>query len=174
MIYQFSFCFLFQAVQCVFYLQEAPTQEAVQVDLVFAAPKVSAVAWQQTSTTLTSPAPGRAPRAHSGWPTQSNSPNYSLKKVFFQVCKSGSDICYIRLDFDSFVMSSPLTTTYQNTNPNGRGQCQTAQFTASSDGVPTPVLCGTNTGYHMILNADVSTKSLDAIEHVPGLVALSV
>ena len=97
-----------------------------------------------------------------------------------QVCKSGSNICYIRLDFDNFVMSSPVTTTYQvkshlmsaicrqrfstnyfffqNTNANGRGQCQTAQFTASSDGVPTPVLCGTNTGYHMILNADVSEK----------------
>ena len=46
----------------------------------------------------------------------------------------------------------------QNTNANGRGQCQTAQFTASSDGVATPTLCGTNTGYHMILNADVSEK----------------
>ena len=40
-----------------------------------------------------------------------------------------------------------------------QGQCVTAQFTATSNGVSTPVICGTNTGYHMILNAEVKSKS---------------
>ena len=72
-----------------------------------------------------------------------------------KVCKCSSSVCWLRLDLDGFSISSPLTTTYTNTNPNGRGQCQTAQFTATSGGVSTPVLCGDNTGYHMILNAEV-------------------
>ena len=96
----------------------------------------------------------------------SNSPN-SISSLFSplgsddtspctaKVCKSSSDICYLRLEFSTFSTSSPLTTTYENTNPNGRSQCQTSQFSASSNGVTVPVLCGTNTGYHMILNAEV-------------------
>ena len=71
------------------------------------------------------------------------------------MCKCSSEVCYLRLDFSTFSTSSPLTTTYTNTNPNGRGQCQTSQFSASSDGVGAPILCGTNTGYHMIVNAEV-------------------
>ena len=73
------------------------------------------------------------------------------------VCKCSSDVCYLRLEFSTFSTSSPMTTTYTNTNPNGRGQCQTSQFSVSSDGVETPVICGTNTGYHMIVNAEVSS-----------------
>ena len=71
------------------------------------------------------------------------------------VCKSSSDICYLRLEFSTFSTSSPLTTTYTNDSPNGRSQCQSSQFSASSNGLTVPVLCGTNTGYHMILNAEV-------------------
>ena len=35
-----------------------------------------------------------------------------------------------------------------------------AQFTASQDGPQPPVLCGTNSGYHMILDADMDCNSL--------------
>lgn len=77
------------------------------------------------------------------------------------VCKASSDICFIRLDFDEFSLSSPVTTiTPQTANPIARGQCQTAQFTATSSGISTPTLCGSNTGYHMILDADEACNRL--------------
>ena len=76
------------------------------------------------------------------------------------LCKCSSDVCYLRLEFSTFSTSSPLTSTYTNTNPNGRGQCQTSRFSVSSDGVEAPEICGTNTGYHMILNAEVRSDLL--------------
>ena len=63
-----------------------------------------------------------------------------------------------RLGFDLFSISQPQTeasATPVSTQPNARTQCQKATFTASSDGPSPPTICGTNTGYHMIL--EVST-----------------
>jgi len=77
-----------------------------------------------------------------------------------KVCKCSTDICFLRLDFDDFALSGPITTTYTNTNPNDRGQCTAAQFTATSAGTTPPVLCGTNTGYHMIVNAEEACNTL--------------
>jgi len=71
----------------------------------------------------------------------------------YTICKASSDICQIRLGFSTFQIASPSTQQADN-NPNGRTQCQTAQFSASSAGTPAPTICGTNTGYHMILEAD--------------------
>ena len=57
-----------------------------------------------------------------------------------------------RLGFDLFSISQPQTeVSAANTNPNARTQCQRATFTANSDGPSPPTICGTNTGYHMIL-----------------------
>lgn len=71
----------------------------------------------------------------------------------FSVCKAGSDICQIRLGFDQFDISQPSTQSNTDTNPNTRSQCQVAQFNVDSDGPTPPTLCGTNTGYHMLLEA---------------------
>ena len=71
----------------------------------------------------------------------------------FSVCKASTDICQIRLGFDSFDISQPSTNIDNDDNPNTRTQCQTAFFSAQSDGPAPPVICGTNTGYHMILEA---------------------
>ena len=78
----------------------------------------------------------------------------------FSVCKASSDICQIRLGFDTFDIAQPSTNYPGDDNPNGRTQCQKAQFSASSDGPAPPVLCGTNTGYHMILQAKDECNTL--------------
>lgn len=80
----------------------------------------------------------------------------------FNVCRSSSDICQIRLNFDTFQISGPVTTVTSGPSavPNSRTQCLSAQFTASQDGPQPPVLCGTNSGYHMILDADMNCNSL--------------
>jgi len=71
----------------------------------------------------------------------------------FEVCKCSSDICQIRLGFDSFDILQPSTNQPGDAIPNQRTQCINAQFSASSDGQAAPIICGTNTGYHMILDA---------------------
>jgi len=78
----------------------------------------------------------------------------------FTVCRSSSDICQIRLGFDTFAISQPTTATQSTTPPNGRTQCTNAQFTANSDGPTPPTICGTNTGYHMILEAKDDCNTL--------------
>ena len=78
----------------------------------------------------------------------------------FQVCKSNSDVCQIRLGFDTFAIAQPNTVTGAEPEPYGRGQCQDAQFTTNSDGPTPPIICGTNTGYHMILNAKDDCNTL--------------
>lgn len=71
----------------------------------------------------------------------------------FSVCKASTDICQIRLGFDTFDIMQPSTNKPGDDSPNGRTQCQQAQFSANSAGPSPPVICGTNTGYHMILEA---------------------
>jgi len=78
----------------------------------------------------------------------------------FSVCKASSDICQIRLGFDTFDINQPSTNLPGDANPNGRTQCQTAQFSANSEGPSPPVICGTNTGYHMIIEAKDNCNTL--------------
>ena len=81
----------------------------------------------------------------------------------FSVCKISNDVCQIRLGFDSFDIAQPSTTQPGDDVPNGRTQCQQAQFTANSAGPSPPVICGTNTGYHMILEARSDCNTLSFI-----------
>lgn len=71
----------------------------------------------------------------------------------FTVCKTSSDICQIRLGFETFVIAQPSTSYPGDDSQNGRTQCHDSQFIATSDGTPAPTLCGTNTAHHMIIEA---------------------
>jgi hypothetical protein len=79
----------------------------------------------------------------------------------FSVCKASDDICQIRLNFDAFDIAQPNTKTLQSVHPQGRTQCQNAQFTASSAGPASPTICGTNQAYHMILEASDDCNMLN-------------
>jgi len=78
----------------------------------------------------------------------------------FSVCKASSDICQIRLNFDTFNIAQPSTNKPEDNHPNGRTQCQAAQFSANSAGLAAPVICGTNSGYHMLLEAREACNTL--------------
>lgn len=71
----------------------------------------------------------------------------------YKVCKCGDDICRIRLDFTSFSIAGPSTATTTLAGA-ANGDCTTDSFTVTSPGnqMP-PVICGQNTGQHMILDA---------------------
>ena len=65
-----------------------------------------------------------------------------------QICKCEPNVCQLRLDFVNFTIAGPDDSRLFEGEPSQRTTCKTAQFTATSDGVATPVLCGENSGYH--------------------------
>lgn len=76
-----------------------------------------------------------------------------------KICKCGSNICQIRLDFHSFIITGPSTLTQTVAETLGgaissggaavhaASQCQTDLFTVSNQNT-FPKICGTNSGYH--------------------------
>ncbi|TRY61834.1 hypothetical protein TCAL_13320 [Tigriopus californicus] len=82
----------------------------------------------------------------------------------FTICKCSSNICRIRLDFVvylgffSFSIAGPSvgTTSVRAFSMNGGaiGDCTTDTFSVTApESVSSPVICGFNTGQHMILDA---------------------
>ena len=93
-----------------------------------------------------------------------------------KACKASDEICQMRLDFNTFVISGPATNTasigetlngvFQTVGAAGSGadvtnagQCNTDTFSISSSLVP--VICGTNTGDHVYFDATDECHNLD-------------
>jgi len=78
----------------------------------------------------------------------------------YTICPCSTNICRIRYDFETFVLATPtLGLTVEggdtiSTKNEGIGDCSTDRFSIrGSIGRGTPVICGTNTGYHMIMDS---------------------
>jgi len=82
----------------------------------------------------------------------------------YTVCKCSNNICRLRYDFTTFVLANAVAGTVTAADTAGTtaasqtgasiGDCLTDQFTISAPGsAGTPVICGANGGYHMILDA---------------------
>jgi len=78
------------------------------------------------------------------------------------VCKCSSDVCQLRLDFETFVLSNPVTATTVTIGPATAaagsatrvGNCDTDSFGVTVPGGKSPpIICGTNTGQHMYIPA---------------------
>lgn len=82
----------------------------------------------------------------------------------FTICPSSEDICRIRFDFTTLVLAAPVTD--PGTLADGDagnlaiqgpsiGDCVEDQFSITSSGsAGTPIICGTNSGQHMIVDSD--------------------
>jgi len=93
-----------------------------------------------------------------------------------EICPVSKDIVQLRLDFTSFVIDGPTTattTTFGFINGgitsltgatygmNNIGQCNADSFSVTSPGGQgTPVICGTNTGDHIYVDASASCNTL--------------
>ena len=93
-----------------------------------------------------------------------------------EVCKCETNICQIRLDFQTFVISGPSTRTASDTTfgiLNGDvapiaagaaiadgGRCLTDTFQITNQRT-VPSICGTNTGAHVYFDANEDCNSLD-------------
>lgn len=77
----------------------------------------------------------------------------------YQICKCSDDVCRIRLDFTTFTLAVPHQGTTKDTTLAAEefqaasvGDCYTDTFSVS--GQPgSPVICGKNTGQHLIVDA---------------------
>merc|ERR1712180_25982 len=89
------------------------------------------------------------------------------------VCKCSTDVCQLRLDFETFVLNVPITNAAETSNVQGNianagaftqgGTCHVDTFGESSPGSTTiPTICGTNTGEHMYVPASEQCNVLSA------------
>ena len=85
----------------------------------------------------------------------------------YTFCKTNSDVCKLRIDFDTMVLTAPVTyvanPTAASTYLYGSyiGDCTTDTLTVSNPGgaVP-PTICGYNTGQHMWVPASDSCNQI--------------
>ena len=76
----------------------------------------------------------------------------------YTICPSNTDICKIRIDFETLVLSPASSAT------GTIGLCTDDTLTVSSPGGTTPpLLCGTLSGQHLYLDASTSCHTMDAI-----------
>ena len=86
----------------------------------------------------------------------------------YTFCKSNSDVCKLRIDYESFSIASPVTFDSARTDADEVkwgllvGDCTTDTLTVSNPGgaVP-PVICGVNTGQHMFVPASDSCNQIN-------------
>ena len=86
----------------------------------------------------------------------------------YTFCKASSDVCKLRIDFDTMVLATPVTyaanPTAANTYLHGAyiGDCTTDTLTVSNPGGSSPpTICGTNTGQHMWVPASDSCNQIN-------------
>ena len=80
-----------------------------------------------------------------------------------KICPCSENICQLRLDFSTFVITGPetVTTTVVVNKIGGKsfhelGQCQTDIFSVTAPGNNAPgVICGTNSGEHSKLRTKI-------------------
>ena len=81
----------------------------------------------------------------------------------YTFCKTTSDVCKLRIDFDTMVLTNPYTTsTYTQTLSVNIGDCMTDSLTISNPGGPIPpTICGYNTGQHMFVPASDNCNQIN-------------
>merc|ERR1712241_340767 len=97
---------------------------------------------------------------------QSSATTFATNPCTYSICPCSTNICRIRYDFDTFVIAQPTQGTTSGTTVitmnDAIGDCTTDQmFISSGSGARgSPVICGTNTKYHMIIdNAPGDTEN---------------
>jgi len=73
----------------------------------------------------------------------------------YKICPVSSSVNRIRLDLSTFVIAGPGAVTAATiTTVDAWGQCLTDTFSVTSSGKAAPVICGTNSGQHMIVDSN--------------------
>jgi hypothetical protein len=80
----------------------------------------------------------------------------------YTVCKLNSDVCKLRIDFDTMVLEGPYATTTAAADGPRLGDCIYDTLTVTNPGGPSPpVICGYNTGQHMFVPASSGCNTIN-------------
>jgi len=80
----------------------------------------------------------------------------------YKFCKNNDDVCKLRIDYETMVLTSPTTDATAYNNGGNFGRCDTDTLTVLVPGsVSPPVICGYNTGQHMWVPASDSCVTLN-------------
>merc|ERR1712083_749743 len=82
----------------------------------------------------------------------------------YKFCKSNSDVCKLRIDFDTMVLHGPFTISSTASADDGPrvGDCGYDSLSVTNPGGQSPpVICGYNTGQHMWVPASDSCNSIN-------------
>merc|ERR1711935_154992 len=82
----------------------------------------------------------------------------------YKFCKTNSDVCKLRIDFDTMVLNGPFTISSTASADDGPrvGDCGYDSLTITNPGGQAPpVICGYNTGQHMFVPASDSCNSIN-------------
>jgi len=72
----------------------------------------------------------------------------------YTFCRKDTDVCKLRIDFDTMVLAAPSGGTAAAADSITVGDCNTDTLTVSNPGGPVPpTICGLNTGQHMFVPA---------------------
>jgi len=82
----------------------------------------------------------------------------------YKICPVSKNICRIRFDMTTFSINLPssVTTAPVANSQYSIGHCTQDSFSVTGSSGGTPVICGKNTGQHMIVDSDGSTCSIAA------------
>jgi len=107
-------------------------------------------------------AAGGSTSLNQSYIVQASSSSITVGPKSYQICPSSTDIRRIRLDFKTFTLAGPNNgggTMATSSTPGyiggAIGDCLIDTFVmTSSGGASSPVICGTNTGQHLIVDND--------------------
>merc|ERR1712223_226591 len=86
----------------------------------------------------------------------STSTTPTTNPMHYSICPTSTSVSRIRLDFTKFVLTAPgaVVLSSLKTLTTSIGACLTDTFTVSGSGKAAPVICGTDTGHHMIVDSN--------------------
>ena len=81
----------------------------------------------------------------------------------YTICKQNSDVCKLRIDFDTLVLAGPYAPTPVVVADETKwGDCSTDTLTVTNPGGPSPpIICGLNTGQHMYVPASDACNTIN-------------
>jgi len=80
----------------------------------------------------------------------------------YTVCKLNTDVCKLRIDFDTMVLQGPYDTTTAAADGPKLGDCIYDTLTVTNPGGPAPpTICGYNTGQHMFVPASSGCNNIN-------------
>jgi len=80
----------------------------------------------------------------------------------YTICKQNTDVCKLRIDFDTMVLAGPYPTTTVAAEGPKLGDCVTDTLTVSNaGGASPPIICGINTGQHMYVPASDACNTIN-------------